>query len=1826
MIRPRKSRGSTAGIAIVAVLISAVVFLGIIVAITGTLSLSSRKSTSDQRVTLEAQYASESGLSRVMAEAQNGLLQTWTSLLLNMTSTNSLNLAELQRLANLFCNYPAATVRPLPNATTPPADFAYCNAQPGANQPSRYDLLSTLIPPARYATATPAITGAVPTNVAEANTFWADVFSDGPSGARYSSTVSSGVSYAVNFGLEVVGVNILNGTRYRFRFKARDAVSTGQYLNGAAVLSNRVSQRSFPEEYYVDIAPPSLSYFLSLTDSQGTTGGAGGDAVYFTRNTLLDGPIHTNGSYYFRGNPWFNAEVTSAGCSAYTTDANGVSTCSTTATTGFYNDGATNATPTTFAVTGTQVNFPGYVTGAPVNATAPEFALQNPVANPKPQPWDYNGRYDAGIVPLPVVSTPQRTLAQQSGILIETSAAPAVSGFYNNPTAEVYLQATADGRTTATSFGKVANNAKNATGQIIQMKLNQKIQRCNAAATAIVINPLADTITVGGNKTFSATVSGQDIYSFEYAPTVKTVTWTVAPPSTLTAADPLVETAPVGATPATGKYTPTAGFAAAPVSTPVAITATTTRGNLSATANLTVNPIAPNVTLTATPPTLYYGGGSSSTLNWDFGAAAGPFTQLLEQSINGGTTWSTVAGAPTTSDGTTNRSFVVSPTANTTYRLSATGPTNLPDSDQKLITIAAPAPPLITLNVSSSSNVPFAGESRTFTWSVTNPNATSTASGAGSGPFTYILEQSTTSNTTGYSTLATITGPATGAGNTFTYPIPANLTASDITRRFRVRASSVINTVTYSGTSNRRNLTHLKPANPTVNANFPSGIGSTTPLPYGGGAVTMQWNVTNATATGAGTGPYTYQVQSSTNSSGGPWTNVGVATTATSQVLNPTAKIWYNVVATNTATTLFGADWEEVNLNDLPLPIINLTSSSYNVPVVNSKVTLSYSITNGANSKVTIGNTSGPLLQTIQTNAVPNGVATTGSITNVNVPGPAYTDYTLTASNAVGTVTRTIRVYINNAGGAPLPPPPVINTFIATPPIIYYPTNTSTLSWTLSGGAPTSLGITNNVGPNVGNVLGSSNKPVTVNATTDYTLNASNAGGSVSLNTRVTVAPPVAPVVSLAAPTPNPVGYAGGNTTFNFSVTNPTGSGVSGAGTSPYTYVIERNTGGSTWVTVATQTGLGTSSSYTYPAPANATSSDINYPFRVTATNTSTNLVGTSGTQTVTVSAVAIPTATINATPTSHPFNGGTSIVSWGVSNATASAAGTGPYTYVVQRQLPSGSFTTLYSGTNTSISQPLTASGNTVYRVTATNTATGKVSTNLPTATVTIAPPPAPTITSLTATPNPLPSSAGGNVTFNWTLGGGPVTTLTIDQGVGTVTGTSKSGVFVNVTKTYTLTATGPGGTATRQVIVSVPLPPQTLDGLDKLGSDITRVEGSGTITPGWKATPTWTGGGTQPTVAASDYTVTVSPAAGAVAAAIDANGNVSLNIGAVSAQTPFTVSVSLTVNGVTKGPLTWKVTVTKSGGNNTIRPRARLTQTPLDCNALGLDGPVSYDWATFVDYYIDANNNYWRREYPSEDQNAYSRPATTTAAWVAQANKFNGVVYVDGGVILKGPSRTTATDPDTAAPSIANFAALTLATDGKMTVIDDIKYENPVCSTAPSRAAETILGSNNGLVTPATCETTQANWSRNVLGLYSSSTAGIEIKTTQRNTTIQAISLASQGKIQVAGLPPTDNDPCPDDLLPGNDLRSINIQGGLIQKTFGAFGKFDNTSNNTCGYSRTMTYDIRMRQPQYSPPGFPEAPNAVPTITIASSSNPTTALTAGQSLPLISGFSRLK
>ena len=83
----------------------------------------------------------------------------------------------------------------------------------------------------------------------------------------------------------------------------------------------------------------------------------------------------------------------------------------------------------------------------------------------------------------------------------------------------------------------------------------------------------------------------------------------------------------------------------------------------------------------------------------------------------------------------------------------------------------------------------------------------------------------------------------------------------------------------------------------------------------------------------------------------------------------------------------------------------------------------------------------------------------TGSVagkTSFVVNPTITTTYVLTATNVSGTVTKSVTITVNQL-------PPVISTFTAVPASIASG-QSATLSWTLSGGAPKSLSIDNNIG------------------------------------------------------------------------------------------------------------------------------------------------------------------------------------------------------------------------------------------------------------------------------------------------------------------------------------------------------------------------------------------------------------------------------------------------------------------------------------------------------------------------------------------------------------------------------------------------------------------------------------------------------------------------------------------------------------------------------------------------------------------------------------------
>jgi len=84
--------------------------------------------------------------------------------------------------------------------------------------------------------------------------------------------------------------------------------------------------------------------------------------------------------------------------------------------------------------------------------------------------------------------------------------------------------------------------------------------------------------------------------------------------------------------------------------------------------------------------------------------------------------------------------------------------------------------------------------------------------------------------------------------------------------------------------------------------------------------------------------------------------------------------------------------------------------------------------------------------------------------------------------------------------------------------------------------------------------------------------------------------------------------------------------------------------------------------------------------------------------------------------------------------------------------------------------------------------------------------PPAAPAVAQFAAEPTSI--QRGQSATLRWNVTGA-VTSVAINQGVGTVQNTGSQRVQPNDSTTYTLTATGPGGTTTAAATVNVTAPP---------------------------------------------------------------------------------------------------------------------------------------------------------------------------------------------------------------------------------------------------------------------------------------------------------------------------------------------------------------------------------------------------------------------------------
>jgi len=438
-----------------------------------------------------------------------------------------------------------------------------------------------------------------------------------------------------------------------------------------------------------------------------------------------------------------------------------------------------------------------------------------------------------------------------------------------------------------------------------------------------------------------------------------------------------------------------------------------------------------------------------------------------------------------------------------------------------------------------------------------------------------------------------------------------------------------------------------------------------------------------------------------------------------------------------------------------------------------------------------------------------------------SVSPAATTTYTATA---VGPGGKTLATAIVTVGPAPAP---TVN-MIATPASIALGSS-SVLSVTASNATQVTVtgtdGSTYRLQPTGGT------QSVSPIVTTTYSATAIGAGGKTLATATVTVIPPAAPTVSIAA---NPKSIAsGGSSTLSVIASNATQVTLTGSDGSSYSL---QPTGGTPSVSPTATT--------TYTATATGPGGKM------------------SASATITVTPNPTPTVAIIANPNSVT-EGSSSILTVTATNATqVTLTGTNNTTYTLQ---------------STGGIESVSPSATTTYTATATG-AGGKIAAS---ATLTVTPNPVPTVI-VSANPTSIVSGSSSTLTVNTTnatqvtIAGSDGTAYSLPSTSGTQT------VSPTATTTYTVTATGPGGKTSASTTVTVtknPLPTVSITAnpvsiiagnsstLTVIATNTTGVTVTGTDGSTYPMQPT---GGTQTVSPTGDttYTATATGAGGTTSA----------------------------------------------------------------------------------------------------------------------------------------------------------------------------------------------------------------------------------------------------------------------------------------------------------------------------------------------------------------------
>ena len=255
-----------------------------------------------------------------------------------------------------------------------------------------------------------------------------------------------------------------------------------------------------------------------------------------------------------------------------------------------------------------------------------------------------------------------------------------------------------------------------------------------------------------------------------------------------------------------------------------------------------------------------------------------------------------------------------------------------------------------------------------------------------------------------------------------------------------------------------------------------------------GGTTTLLWNVTGATTVSIDPG-------------------IGQVDIAGTMDVQPTQSTTYTINAINAAGVM--------------TQTAAVTVTAPNPPVIVAFMAAPDTVTAGQSANLQ-WNVTGATTVSIDQGIGKVDVAGTKAVTPA-----ATTTYTLSASNAAGSVSKSVALTVGQAG------PPTINSFTADPATIVTG-QTATLQWDITGA--TSISISPGIGP----VSASGTRVVIPVTTTTYTLTATNSNGSVNAPATITVpsATTSKPVVTFTASSSNIA--VGGASTLQWNVTGAT--------------------------------------------------------------------------------------------------------------------------------------------------------------------------------------------------------------------------------------------------------------------------------------------------------------------------------------------------------------------------------------------------------------------------------------------------------------------------------------------------------------------------------------------------------------------------------------------------------------------------------------------------------------------------------------------------------------